>query len=429
MCLRNRLFDPVLLILTAVEFMANSPKTQELTLKQVIRRYNDACRAGIGRGAPKRRAMKCKNVFDQICKKELTDAVKAWCEELMTAVFNLAGQAVLQNNPKLRLLAARLGVKDIILIDGTVVPLRPGCLRNFDCHGSGHPAADGGEIRPAAKMHIAFSLLRQAPMYITATGVCDGEREQVDASMFKDCLVIADRGYLGEELERKLADAGAYFLIKGRANTAGVIERAADWRGHDLTATLGGSKVSDVPTATRLDAQVNFNGHRVRILRRECRSRDNTDRATVLRTNLPPEVLSGKAAFTLYRQRWAIEIFNKGLKSGNALQSINSGKESVVVQFLLYSLIAALLKIFAALTAALKQHTPWWSVLRVLRCSAGVLLWLKRYIYATAARTRRKYLELTVTTIAADYKRQPPSKRDALLLKDFPLAVDSILMA
>ena len=59
-------------------------------------------------------------------------------------------------------LLVKLGVDDIILIDGTEIELSYSCAYNFDCKGKGRPHTDGTPARPGFKLHIAFSLLRRA---------------------------------------------------------------------------------------------------------------------------------------------------------------------------------------------------------------------------------------------------------------------------
>lgn len=120
-------------------------------------------------------------------------------------------------------LLSLLKVKDIVLIDGTELDLRNSCADNFECKEKGRDRLDGSSAIPGLKLHVAYSLCKQSFIYVEVSEAVDSERDRVYREYLQVCLVIADRGYIDEELEQTLIKASAPFLIKGIANTNGTI--------------------------------------------------------------------------------------------------------------------------------------------------------------------------------------------------------------
>lgn len=101
-------------------------------------------------------------------------------------------------------LLSLLKVKDIVLIDGTELDLRDSCADNFECKGKGRDRLDGSSARPGLKIHVAYSLCKQCFIYIEVSDAVGSERDRVYKEYRQDCLFIADRGYIDEELEQNL---------------------------------------------------------------------------------------------------------------------------------------------------------------------------------------------------------------------------------
>ena len=72
-----------------------------------------------------------------------------------------------------------LGVKDIILIDGTEFDLQYSCAANFGCQGKVRDRLDGESARPGAKLHVAYSLIQQTFIYIDISEAVGSERDRV----------------------------------------------------------------------------------------------------------------------------------------------------------------------------------------------------------------------------------------------------------
>ena len=67
-------------------------------------------------------------------------------------------------------LSAKLGLNDIILIDGTEINVRETLSKECDCNGKYHAGL---------KLHVAFFLKKQSIEYISLTAAVDSERTQV----------------------------------------------------------------------------------------------------------------------------------------------------------------------------------------------------------------------------------------------------------
>ena len=91
--------------------------------------------------------------------------------------------------------------------------------------------------------------LRIRVEYIEVTEVVGSERDCVHPERFTNCLIIADRGYISEELEKRITDSGNLFLIRGKANTAGIITECFDDNGQNIPKYIG-KTVKAVPEQT-----------------------------------------------------------------------------------------------------------------------------------------------------------------------------------
>lgn len=84
----------------------------------------------------------------------------------------------------------KLGIKDVILIDGVEMTLYPGCIDNFECKGKGRKHTDGTEAKLGLKLHVAFSLCKMIFEYIQVTEACGNEKEQELPERFHNCLLM-----------------------------------------------------------------------------------------------------------------------------------------------------------------------------------------------------------------------------------------------
>lgn len=95
-----------------------------------------------------------------------------------------------------------LGVNDFILIDGSDIELQYSCTANFGCKAKGRDKKDDFSARSGAKLQVAYSVVQQTFIYIDISDAVGSEGERVLKEHLKDCLLVADRGYIDEELEQ-----------------------------------------------------------------------------------------------------------------------------------------------------------------------------------------------------------------------------------
>ena len=267
----------------------------------------------------------------------------------------------------------KLGVKDIYAVDGCEITLRESARGKFPNKGVGRNKLDGRPAAPAIKLHVLYSYVNRTFTKIDITEAVEDERQHVIEECLKGNILIADRGYISEELEARLIGLGVKIIIKGKVNmVSGTIVEAYGENHTKLDDYIGkqygeiklqDDKYLDVTVQTK-------SGHNIRIVRMlnpNCEStRKNPDavhqqqekaegKYIYLRTNITREKLSVEKLFMLYRLRWALEFFFACLQQGNCLKSINSSNKTIILTFILLSLMSALLKSYLALCAILKK--------------------------------------------------------------------------
>ena len=167
--------------------MSSSIRESEFTLNSFHMNYNSHL------GDEFKLTHKC--IHKQLDSEESLTLIKALVVQVMSLVSKRLAKLIKAHlMESLKDLLSLLKVKDIVLIDGS-------------------------SARPGLKLHVAYSLCKQSFIYVEVSEAVGSERDRVYREYLQDCLVIADRGYIDEELEQTLIKAGAQFLIKGRANT------------------------------------------------------------------------------------------------------------------------------------------------------------------------------------------------------------------
>jgi hypothetical protein len=74
------------------------------------------------------------------------------------------------------------------------------------------------EQHRAAKMHVAFEVLRGVPVRATVTAGNDSEKDQLRAMLEADRLYVVDRGYAEFRLFQEILDAQSSFIGRIRDN-------------------------------------------------------------------------------------------------------------------------------------------------------------------------------------------------------------------
>ena len=113
----------------------------------------------------------------------------------------------------------------------------------------------------------------------------------------KECLLIADRGYIDEELEQTLTKAGIQLLIRGKVNTNGT---STKWFAEDaaLLKQYIGQKFKDVPSNFNCDVTIRTaKGNILRISHRCNPMAKTKDRLSILRTNICRSKLDSRQIF------------------------------------------------------------------------------------------------------------------------------------
>lgn len=339
--IRTRKFNYPKYILNVLACMNSATKGSEFRLSKINETYNSSV------DEANRLDPKC--IHNKIRSDKFLNTVQTLLSELLYFTNTNSFMTKIRNSvPEYSSqLMKKLDVKDIILIDGTEIDVTYSCADNFTCKGKGRPKNDGTPARPGIKLHVAYSLFKQTIEFVEITEAVGNEKACVHPERFHNCLIIADRGYISEELEKSLAENNNYFIIKGKSNTAGSITSAKDLQGNSLPEYLG-KKVSNLPDNVNADLSVSSaSGHNFRVVHHVNPLKDTNedkDSFSNLRTNIPENVMNAEQIYLLYRIRWQIELFNKANKSGNCLQSINSADYNIVLSFILLSLILSTLK-------------------------------------------------------------------------------------
>ena len=346
-----------------------------------------------------------KCIHKQLDSEESLTLIKALVVQVMSLVSKrLAKQIKAHLMESLKDLLSLLKVKDIVLIDGTELDLRNSCADNFECKGKGRDRLDGSSARPGLKLYVAYSLCKQSFIYVEVSEAVGSERDRVYREYLQDCLVIADRGYIDEELEQTLIKAGAQFLIKGRANTNGTIIDAYADDGSRMKQYIG-KKLKDIPHKMNADVTIRTSkGNTLRLIRRYNPNGKNRDKISVLRTRL----------------------FNKAAKSGCNLKSINSSKKNIILIFILLSLLVSLIKTYCAAKTMIRHKIDDLSLLKVHTYNVLYEKLLFAFAYRNRSTIYQVFKEL-LGEMALSCKRSKPSQRDRLLIKDLPLLLWQIV--
>lgn len=419
---RERKFSKPDYLLSCLNLMSSATGYSEFTLCSINNAYLRACKKA------KRALISHKCIHKQLQSENTLELVKRMLSDLMKALSGKSLRRKIKNlfSEDLQSLLEKLGVDDIILIDGTEIDVSYSCIDNFDCQGKGRPHDDGTPPRPGLKLHIAFSFLKQSFEYVEITEAVGSEKDSVLVDRFHNCLIICDRGDIDEELEQKITDSGNLYLIRGKTNTAATVDKAIGDDGL-LIHVLKGKTVNKLPVYTCADLDVTFaSGHKNRIIVRYTPNCTDDDKRSILRTNIPRDRLGAKQIYLLYRLRWAIELINKANKRSNCLKSINSANENIILTFILLSLTVSIIKNFTGLKCVINNGFAWISMLKLHKQNECFDVLFKALLFRKSSTVYQIFKEL-LDEIARLCQRTKPSKRDTILLKDLPTLVNQIV--
>jgi hypothetical protein len=162
----------------------------------------------------------------------------------------------------------------------------------------------------AAKMHVAFEVLRGVPTRVTVTAGNDSEKDQLRAMLEPDRLYVIDRGYAEYELFQEILDAQSGFIGRIRDNAVwelieerpvSAAARAAGVR-RDLVVWLG------------CEQKRGALKQRVRVVEVDTGKTDAQGNPEVLLLATNRLDLDAELVALGYRFRWHIELFFRWLK-------------------------------------------------------------------------------------------------------------------
>jgi hypothetical protein len=162
----------------------------------------------------------------------------------------------------------------------------------------------------AAKMHLAFEVLRGVPVRVTVTAGNGSENQQLRAMLQAGRLYVIDRGYAEYQLFQDILDAGSSFIGRLRDNAVWqVVEerpvsaaaRAAGVR-RDLVVWLGSDQSGQVFRQP------------LRVVEVETGTTDAHGRPEVLLLATDRLDLDAELVALGYKFRWAVELFFRWFK-------------------------------------------------------------------------------------------------------------------
>ena len=208
------------------------------------------------------------------------------------------------------------------------------------------------EEHRAAKLHLEFDLLKQAPADATVTHGNGDERTVLRENLSAGKLYVTDRGYADYGLLAEILDAGSSFVSRLRHDAAyEVLEERA------LSASARKAGIEqDVIVKLGSDSAPELHDTKIRLIRIHVHDTDarpgrpnsnkglrkpNGDYTILLATDQLD--LDVELVAALYRYRWQIELFFRWLKKILDIEHLLSRNHNGLTIMLYCALIASLL--------------------------------------------------------------------------------------
>ncbi len=181
------------------------------------------------------------------------------------------------------------------------------------------PWANFTGVKAALKLHAALDLRGPVPAFVNVTSGEECDMSGLDhLPVEPGAVYVMDRGYIDFRRLRRLADQGAFFVIRARS---------------DVRFYVRASRTVDRSGSLRADQIIRFNGtdvpdHWPGDLRRVTIYDVEHARRLAFWTNLwdVPAAVVAEA----YRQRWQIELFFRWLKHGLRIQTFYGTSDNAV---------------------------------------------------------------------------------------------------
>jgi hypothetical protein len=218
----------------------------------------------------------------------------------------------------------RAALRDLTAVDGSLLPALPKMAW----------AVWQDEQHRAAKLHVAFEVLRQIPVGVTVTAGNASERTQWRRLVQPGGFYVVDRGYTDYGLFQDLHDLPCRFIARVQYNAA---YEAQEERPVSAAAQAAG---------VQRDALIRRLGtpHQNRLLPQPFRVvlvATGTPEPVVLVTN--HLALDAELVAVAYRFRWAVELFFRWLKCALGCRHLLSQSENGVRLQVYVAIMASLL--------------------------------------------------------------------------------------
>ncbi|MGH7965598.1 MAG: IS4 family transposase [Candidatus Binatia bacterium] len=256
----------------------------------------------------------------------LSEAAQVFDAALLQAVMReLAVRVPLPRTPGE---AALLG--DLTAIAGSLLPALPRMVW----------AVWQDERHRAAKLHLAFSVLRQVPVGATLTAGNGSERVQWRRLVQPGGFYVVDRGYIDYDLFRELHQLPCSFVVRLQARAAYEVQQE-----QPLSAAAVAAGVLSDCWIRRLSTEHHQpllpSPWRIVQVATDRLQPDGTPTVIVLVTNRLD--LAAELVALAYRYRWAVELFFRWLKCILGCRHLLSHSENGVQWQVYMALIASLL--------------------------------------------------------------------------------------
>ena len=191
----------------------------------------------------------------------------------------------------------------------------------------------------AAKMHVAFEVLRGIPVKVTITEGNGNEKHELRGMLEPDRLYVIDRGYVEYQLFQDILDRGSSFIGRIRNNAVWTIDgerpvsakARADGVRRDLVVRLGGDQSG---AALKQPLRI------VEVETGKTNSRGEPEILLLVTDRMDLDV---ELVALGYRFRWSVELFFRWLKCILGCRHLLSHSQNGVAIQVYLAIIASLL--------------------------------------------------------------------------------------
>ena len=191
----------------------------------------------------------------------------------------------------------------------------------------------------AAKMHVAFEVLRGIPVKVTITEGNGNEKHELRGMLEPDRLYVIDRGYVEYQLFQDILDRGSSFIGRIRNNAVWTVDEErpvsakarADGVRRDLVVRLGGDQSG---AALKQPLRI------VEVETGKTNSRGEPEILLLVTDRMDLDV---ELVALGYRFRWSVELFFRWLKCILGCRHLLSHSQNGVAIQVYLAIIASLL--------------------------------------------------------------------------------------